>query len=404
MSFQKNHHHQHVICRVKPIYRMSVSSSTDEITGYLFIFHDVTELRCAEEQLQVHERMAKLLSLASGDNEAPGLIRTKISHFVGESAVMQQVFKLITRVANSGATVLVTGESGTGKELVARAVHLGSSRAVMPFVPVNCGAIPENLIESELFGYKKGSFTGAHQDYNGLFKQADGGTLFLDEIGELPLHMQTKLLRAIQEKAIRHIGGDRTIPVDVRIVAATNRNLKKEVENGNFREDLYYRLNVIAIVIPPLRDRKEDIPLLVNSILKGLMGETSTPVVPPATMQLLMNYTYPGNVRELENILERAYVLGGEVILPEHLPESVRSIASMPVRSFTEDTEILVFEDIEFPVNLDQILQGIECRYLTAALKRTNGAKKKAAELLGINFRSFRYRISKFGLGTEDGE
>ena len=397
LSFEKFNRYHHLLCRVKAVRNMDGGTA-----GHLFIFHDVTELKSVEEQLQVHERMAKLLSLASHDQESPGLVRTKLTHFVGESAVMQQVFKLIQRVAGSNATVLVSGESGTGKELVARAIHLGSSRAQMPFVPVNCGAIPENLLESELFGYKRGAFTGAHQDYSGMFKQADGGTLFLDEIGELPLHMQTKLLRAIQEKSIRHLGGDRSIPVDVRIIAASNRNLKKEVEAGRFREDLFYRLNVINLVIPPLRERREDIPPLVNSILKSLISEGKTPVVPPATMTLMMNYSYPGNVRELENMLERAYVLGGEVILPEHLPEVVRLARPLPVPR--EETEILVLDDIEFPVNLEEILQAIECRYLEAALKKTGGAKKRAAELLGINFRSFRYRVSKFGLAASDDE
>ncbi|NMC62590.1 MAG: sigma 54-interacting transcriptional regulator [SAR324 cluster bacterium] len=398
LSFEKNNQLQHVLCRVKTIYR-----EMGEKVGHLFIFHDVTKLRSVEEQLEVHERMAKLLSLASREDETrTGVVQTKIAHFVGESPVMQQVFKLIARVAASNATVLVSGESGTGKELVARAIHLGSSRASMPFVPVNCGAIPENLIESELFGYKRGAFTGAAQDYQGLFKHADGGTIFLDEIGELPLMMQSKLLRAIQDKVIRHLGSDRSVPVDVRIIAATNKNLKKEVEEGRFREDLFYRLNVINIVLPPLRERREDIPQLTNSILKNLIGEGKTPVVPPATMSLLMNYSYPGNVRELENILERAYVLGGEVLVPEHLPEVVReakSPCSLGVKP--QETEIIVLENIEFPVNLDEVLGNIECRYLDAALKKTNGAKKKAAELLGINFRSFRYRISKFGLGVD---
>lgn len=400
LSLSKNQQHQHVVCRVKPIY----DGGQEIKAGYLFIFHDVTELRSVEEQLQVHERMAQLLSLASKEKEETGPVRTRVAKFVGESPVMQQVFKLIGRVAASNATILVTGESGTGKELVARAIHLGSARASMPFVPVNCGAIPENLIESELFGYKRGAFTGANSDYSGLFKQADGGTLFLDEIGELPLHMQTKLLRAIQDKAIRQLGGDRSISVDVRIIAASNRNIKKEVEHGNFREDLFYRLNVINIVIPPLRERKEDIPLLVNSLLRGLVGDEVSPVVPPAAMHLLMNYSYPGNVRELENVLERAYVLGGKVILPEHLPEAVQNAKPLYSSFSSNTTQVMVFEDLELPVHLDEILENIECKYLTAALKKTNGAKKKAADLLGINFRSFRYRMSKFGLGSEDGD
>jgi len=269
---------------------------------------------------------------------------------------------------------------------------------------VNCGAIPENLIESELFGHKRGAFTGAETDNTGLFRQADGGTIFLDEIGELPIHMQTKLLRTIQQKAVRPVGGDRDIPINVRIVAATNRTLKKEIELGNFREDLFYRLNVININLPPLRDRKEDLPLLINSTLKRLLKSDATPVIPPATITLLLHYTYPGNVRELENILERALVLGGEVLLPEHLPDSIRvpNEPSTPSRK-GGITEIIVDESIEFPIKLDDLLGGIERRYLEVALVKTNGARKKAADLLGMNFRSFRYRLQKFGI-KDDGD
>jgi two-component system response regulator PilR (NtrC family) len=376
-----------------------VFNDSGDQTGMIFIFKDITKLHSIEEQLKMQERMAELLAQKDPIGQVS---KTRVSNFVGESPVMQKVFKLIDKVSQSDATVLVSGESGTGKELVAKAIHLGSTRPNGPFVPVNCGAIPENLIESELFGHKKGSFTGADSDSLGLFRQADNGTIFLDEIGELPLPMQTKLLRALQEKKVRPVGGERDIPINVRVVAATNRNLKREIEAHRFREDLYYRLNVINIQLPALRERKEDIPLLVNSILRGLVRGNQTPVVPPATMQILLEHQYPGNVRELENVLERALVLGGEVILPDHLPESLRAPAAEPPVVKRAETQIIIDESIEFPVNLDAVLASIEQRYLEIAMLKSKGVKKRAAELLGMNFRSFRYRLQKFGISAED--
>lgn len=385
-----------IMLRTRP-----VLNEAGERSGVVLILHDVTQLRSAEELLAVQERMARMLASRASTVPSNG----SFQEFVGESAVMQKVFNLIERVAPSEATVLVHGESGTGKELVARALHNGSNRRNGPFIPVNCGAIPENLIESELFGHKKGAFTGADSDAPGLFREAEGGTLFLDEIGELPLQMQAKLLRVLQEKTVRPVGGTRDLPVDVRIIAATNRNLKKEVERNAFREDLFYRLNVIGINLPPLRERKEDLPGLVNSILQRLVAQELVPVVPPATMQLLLQYSYPGNVRELENILERAVVLGGEVILPEHLPEAVRNASPdtlLLTPSGRIETQIIEHDSVELPVDLDKLLGSIERRYLELALSRTNGAKKRAAELLGMNFRSFRYRLQKFGLQQDE--
>ncbi len=386
----------HILYHIRSI----LDASGSEI-GKIYILQDVTKIRRIEGQLRVQEQMARLLSqpqAVSSDSVLRG------ANFVGESQIMKKVFNLIQRVAPSEATVLISGESGTGKELVARAIHRGSPRPSAPFVPVNCGAIPENLIESELFGYKKGAFTGADSDHSGLFRQAEGGTLFLDEIGELPLHMQTKLLRSLQSRSVRPVGGERDIAVNVRIVTATNRTLKKEVEKGNFREDLFYRLNVINISLPPLRDRKDDIPLLINATLKRLTKGRFTPVIPPATMQMLLNYDYPGNVRELENILERAFVLGGEVMLPEHLPDNVRHPHAGHAGEASLETQILIDENIEFPIKLDDLLATVERRYLEVALVRTNGARKKAADLLGMNFRSFRYRLQKFGIGDEGPE
>ncbi|MCO6431472.1 MAG: sigma 54-interacting transcriptional regulator [Deltaproteobacteria bacterium] len=358
--------------------------------------------RALEEQLAMQNQMARLLA-RKDDHFITG--QSLLTEFVGESPVMQKVFTLISKVASSDATILITGESGTGKELVAKAIHKGRDSGRGPFVAVNCGAIPENLIESQLFGHKKGSFTGAEADHSGLFVQADGGTIFLDEIGELPLLMQAKLLRAIQEKCVRPIGGTRDIPMNVRIIAATNKNLKKEVELANFREDLYYRLNVISVQLPPLRSRREDIPLLVRHILKRILPADKSAVIPPDTMQLLTNYHYPGNVRELENLLERAVVLGGEVILPEHLPSGVRETVGAQRASAgsknSNETNIIIDENIDFPVNLDEILASVERKYLEVALLKTSGVKKRAADLLGINFRSFRYRLQKFGISEE---
>ncbi len=366
--------------------------------GSMYLFQDVTHLRTIEEQLAMQERMARLLQQERdlGDEDP-----ISFQGFVGESPVMKKLFQLIKRVAPSDATVLITGESGTGKELVAKAIHSSGNRSGRPFIPVNCGAIPETLIESELFGHRKGSFTGAVSEHTGLFRQAEGGTIFLDEIGELPLQTQAKLLRAIQEKCVRPVGSETTIPIDVRIIAATNKNLKEHAQAGTFREDLFYRLNVITLSLPPLRERKEDIPLLINAILSRLASDGPLPLVTPQGMQQLQTYSYPGNVRELENILERAVVLGGEAILPEHLPESVLEAEQSTAQRKGRETDIFIFDDISLPVDLDDILQSIEQKYLRLALDQTGGAKKKAAELVGINFRSFRYRLQKFGISDE---
>ena len=379
----------HLVC--KPIY-----DGIGTITGLIFFLTDITQLRSAEEKLAIQERMAALL--AEKQRGEPGAL--SLAGLIGESPIMQKVFNLIQRVAPTDTTVLISGESGTGKELVARSIHYSSPRATQPFVAVNCGAIPEHLIESELFGHKKGAFTGADSDTIGLFRQAHGGTLFLDEIGELPLLMQAKILRCIQEKSVRPVGGTTDIPVDIRIVTATNRNLKREVEENRFREDLYYRLNVIGIHLPALKERRGDIPLLIGSILKRMPIESSQLGVSPDALELLHAYDYPGNVRELENILERAAVLGGSFILPEHLPEAVR----MHQHSLQSPRETIIVEDpsLNLPVDLDRILESIERKYIELALHQTDGAKKKAANLLGMNFRSFRYRLQKFGLSNDN--
>lgn len=395
LQLERDQQTQHIHFFGRPL-----RDQNEELAGYVFVFEDITKQRSIEEQLEIQDRMARLLA-EQNQQENRGQLNS--NEFVGESPIMQKLFRLIERVATSEATVLISGESGSGKELVAHSIHNQSSRRSGPFVAVNCGAIPENLIESELFGHKKGSFTGADSDHAGMFRRADQGTIFLDEIGELPLNMQAKLLRTIQERTVHPVGGDRDFPVNVRIVAASNKNLRQEVNSGAFREDLFYRLNVINIQMPPLRERREDIPLLVNHLLKKLSPGNSVPVVPPTTMQMLLSYDYPGNVRELENIIERAVVLGGDILLPEHLPNLSGKEMNGVALGIKKETDIIIDDNLVFPIDLDSYLAKIEQRYLEAALEKTNGAKKKAADLLGINFRSFRYRLQKFGLQDDPG-
>ncbi len=317
--------------------------------------------------------------------------RERPRSLVGTSSAMQRVYELVAQVARTKTNVLISGESGTGKELVARAIHDQSERCGAPFVAVNCGAIPENLLESELFGHVKGAFTGAVQNKEGLFESAEGGTLFLDEIGEIPLVLQVKLLRVIQDKSVRRVGGNSDQPVDVRIVAATNRDLQLEVGEGRFREDLFYRLNVIQIPLPPLRERKEDIPLLVQHFLQKYASELDKSIegVDEEAMRRIQAYEFPGNVRELENTLERAVALcDGKRIGIEVLPPSLLE----PRRS--EPAGRLPPEG----GNLDEMLAHVERELLCEALARSQGVKKKAAQLLGVSFRSFRYRLEKLGI------
>jgi two-component system response regulator PilR (NtrC family) len=307
---------------------------------------------------------------------------------LGDSAAIQKVRTTLERLARGQAPVYIAGESGTGKELAARLVHDLGPRAEKPFVPVNCGAIPEALMESEFFGHKKGSFTGAVQDKDGLFKAADGGTLFLDEVGDLPLHMQVKLLRAIQEKSVRPVGAQAEAKVDVRILSATHKDLHDLVMKGKFRQDLYYRLNVIEIRMPALRERPEDIPLLAESICTRL--STSLGMKPPMltqeALQLLSVYSFPGNVRELENILERALTLcNGTEIAAQDL--------QLPQDDMEEGS------DASFETeSLDDYLERVERSSIEQALAKTNQNKTAAAKLLGISFRALRYKLEKLGM------
>jgi len=324
--------------------------------------------------------------------------RSSCDALLGKSPAMSQVFTLIEKVAKNKTNILVCGESGTGKELVARAIHNLSDRAQKAFVAVNCGAIPETLVESEFFGYKRGAFTGAATDREGLFEAAQGGTLFLDEIGELPQSMQVKLLRALQERVIKRLGDAESISVDVRVIAATNRDLEAEVKNSRFREDLFYRLNVIQIRLPPLRERREDIPILIEHLVQKLGKEQTKELkgFSPEAMKILLDYRFPGNVRELENILERAVALAeGPVMGTTVLPHSLTSETSI-------DTERISLPSEGF--SLEKTLDAIEYKLLCEALERTGGKKKRAAEVLGLTFRSMRYRLQKHKLGTKDDE
>jgi two-component system, NtrC family, response regulator PilR len=318
---------------------------------------------------------------------------------IGESPPMRKVYELIKRVATTSSNVLITGESGTGKELAAKAIHRESPRNGFPFVVVNCGGVPEALIESELFGHKKGSFTGATASHKGLVEAAQGGTLFLDEIGELSPALQVKLLRLVQEKTIRQIGDTIDIPVDVRIISATNQNLEEMVMDKTFREDLYYRLNVLPIRIPPLRERREDIPLLAQYFLTKFRNTFGKDVrkISSYALDILNDYEFPGNVRELEHIIERGVAMeASSIILPDSLTLSTHK------RSQSQPAQALPTTIAPTGFNLDEYLSDTEKKFLQQALQQTHGVKLKAAELLGISFRSFRYRLIKYGMATED--
>ncbi len=315
---------------------------------------------------------------------------------VGNSPSMHHIYKMIRQVAQTRSSILITGESGTGKELIARAIHEQSERRDQPFVVINCGGIPETLMESELFGHKKGSFTGATQDKKGLFEVADGGTVFLDEIGEISMPIQVKLLRAVQERSFKVVGGNQDISVDIRIISATNKDLEKEVIAGNFREDLFYRLNVIEIKVPPLRERKSDIRALAQHFLEKYSREMRKKItkISSYAIDLLNKYDFPGNIRELENLMERSVALTStNILLPDSLALSIhkrRWIEGIQNRRFDLD-------QVARGVSLDNILEEIEQAYLQKALEVSNGNKNKAAELLGISFRSLRYRLEKMG-------
>jgi len=321
--------------------------------------------------------------------------RYGVGNLIGNSPAIRKVYDLIEKVARTRSNVLVAGESGTGKELVAKAIHYNSPRGDQPLVTLNCGAIPESLIESELFGHVRGSFTGAFANKRGFFEEADNSTLFLDEIGELSLALQVKLLRVLQERKIKPVGGTKEKEVDVRLICATNRDLEEEVRQGRFREDLYYRINVIGIQIPPLRERLEDVPALAVHFIDRFARENGRPPleITPRVLSALGRYAYPGNVRELENILERAVALSSEGVIDlELLPEAVVSSTAVSGQCL---------QGLEIPdegIDLEAIVGELEQDLLLKALRRARGVRKEAARLLGITFRSIRYRLDKYGI------
>jgi len=351
----------------------------------------VTKPFRVDEIRLVVEKALEKKSLARENKRLRSELRSRSRRIIGNGAAVQRVLDLVAQVADSRANVLVTGESGTGKEMVARAIHETSERKDGPFIVVNCAAIPENLLESELFGHVRGSFTGALHNKEGLFELADGGTLFLDEVGDLPLPLQVKVLRAIQEKSFRRVGGTQDQQVDVRIVAATNRRLEEEVARGRFREDLYYRLNVIEIPLPPLRERKEDVARLVDHFVEKYVRELGKEVkgVSDAAMEKLLAYRFPGNIRELENVIERAVALTRDPVIDvDALPPSVlQREEPAPARRIPREG-----------VNLDRLVEDYERSLILEALRPAGGVKKKAARLLGISFRSLRYRLEKLGI------
>ncbi len=323
--------------------------------------------------------------------------RYSFKNMIGKSKSMQEIFGLIDKISGNDSTVLITGESGTGKEMAARALHFSGKRKDKPFTTVNCGALPENLLESELFGHVKGAFTGAVAQKKGMFQVAHQGTLFLDEIGEMSPQTQVKVLRAIQEKTIRRVGGTEEIPVDVRIISATNQDLKEKLKQGSFREDLFYRLNVITFQMPPLRERREDIPPLVQHFLKKHCEKSGIKIkrVAPEVFNVFETYRWPGNIRELENVIERIVAIEErETITKKSLPNELLS---------PQETEA-VGRKIRSGFNLNKVMDELTKEYVQEALNLSNGNMKKASSVLGINYRSIRYLIDKYGINSQHSE
>jgi two-component system response regulator PilR (NtrC family) len=348
---------------------------------------DMEELKIIVAQGLEHRRIQQENVLLRKELEE----KYGMNNMVGKSKKMLEVYNLIEKIAVTDSTVLISGESGTGKEIAARAIHFHSRRNERPFVSINCGALPENLLESELFGHVKGSFTGAIVNKKGMFETAEKGTLFLDEVGEMSPWTQVKLLRTLQDKKVRRVGGTEEIPVNVRIIGATNQDLKKRIEEGKFREDLFYRLNVISLEMPPLRKRKEDIPLLVNHFLDKYCDRMGRKLkrIAPRVMKVFESYPWPGNVRELENTIERIIAIEErETITESSLPEELLT----PQRDQDRSHEIKPGFD------LNSTLDDISRNFVQQALQRTSGNLKETATLLGINYRSLRYLIEKLGL------
>ena len=344
-----------------------------------------------EELLQKIQRIRERCRLYEENRELREELkeRHRIEGIIGESGQMLEVISLVQRIAPSEATVLIRGESGTGKELIAKAIHYASRRAARSLVRVNCAALPENLLESELFGHEKGAFTGAVAARKGRFELADSGTLFLDEIGDLPLHLQAKLLRVLQEREFERVGSSQTVKVNVRVLSATNRDLEAMIKSGQFREELYYRLNVVTLLLPPLRERRQDLPALMEHFLKHFAAKNSKTIrgFSHEARQALLRYDYPGNVRELENLIERAVVLTrDDVVGRGDLPLTL------------EESE----ERTEQKTQLTAAVEGLERRMIKDALARSGGVQTRAAEQLGITERALRYKLKKYGLQGEE--
>jgi two-component system response regulator PilR (NtrC family) len=354
--------------------------------------------------------LRKLVNTAIQSSQLPQDRLPSETLIIGQSSAIEELIRSIQKLSRSQAPVYISGESGSGKELVARSIHDLGPRAQKPFVAVNCGAIPRELMESEFFGHKKGSFTGAHQDKAGLFRVAEGGTLFFDEVADLPLDMQVKLLRAIQEKKVRAVGATEEITTDVRILCATHKSLDREVKEGRFRQDLFYRLNVIQLSVPPLRERKKDIPLLANYLLKKISMEINLPAprLSPQAMEKLEKYSFPGNVRELENILERAFTLCDNDVIDFddlHLQDNLAKLSPNPEHANLDVKTSSNLIDYparcaEYP-SLDDYLQDVEKEVLCNMLEQVKWNKTLAAKKLGISFRSLRYRLQKLGLDDD---
>ncbi|MBM7853999.1 two-component system NtrC family response regulator [Desulfohalotomaculum tongense] len=346
---------------------------------------DLDELKMVVKQALKYSELVSEVSFLRSE------LSKKYGTIIGESPAIKEVILLIERVAATNATVMITGESGTGKEVTALAIHQASDRRDYPFVPVNCAALPEQLLESELFGHEKGAFTGAVALKRGRFELADKGTIFLDEIAEMSPAMQAKLLRVLQERSFERVGGTETLHVNVRIIAATNRDIRELIRKGEFREDLYYRLNVIHIHLPPLRERRDDIPLLANNFLrKYMMGTYPVKDIDPEAMELLVNYDWPGNIRELQNVIERAVIIcRGNKILPEHLPIELQQKA--------DNNQFAVETIVNFPdsgISLEQV----EKELILKALEKSKGNQTKAAQLLGITRSALIYRSQKYNI------
>ena len=342
-----------------------------------------------------------LAATVSGNIKDVSAATDSFEGIIGNSPEMLRIYNLISRIAPTPASILIYGESGTGKELVAQAIHNLSNVRHKPFVPITCSAIPESLLESELFGHVKGAFTGAISNKIGLFELADGGSVFLDEIGELTPLIQTKLLRVLQERELKRVGDTDTIKVNVRIIAATNKNLEEEIISGRFREDLFYRLAVVPLRVPPLRERKGDVPLLVNHFLKKYSDKMGKNVqeISSYSMSVLMEYDFPGNVRELENIIERGVALeSSNIILPESLTLSTYKKEGKPAEKFSQAFICVESEEDLYSKGLDEIMATLEKEMIEHALAKTDNSKIQAAGLLKISFRSLRYKVQKYGI------